>query len=113
MSNNLVTLNTVKDFLDVIHTGDDAKLQRLLDSAVQQAANYIGYSTPDAYQDFLESSENPYEPTSENPLALPESFVTGVCLLTQANYQSGSDQFTEWTDAARTVLFTLRVDLGL
>lgn len=102
----LVTLTEAKDFLDVIHSSDDTKLQLLLDGAIDEACDYIGYTTPDDYQDYLDSSENPFGDT-------PSGFKVGVLLLLQANYQAPVDDIQKLRDAAEVKLFPYRIDFGI
>jgi len=112
MANSLITLEEAKDFLDVIHSSDDSKLQMLLDGAVEEACSFINQGTPDEYEDFLASSENPYPVDSENPTGVPYSFIVGALLLLQANYQSTPDEISKLRAAAEVKLFPLRIDLG-
>lgn len=102
----LVTLETAKSFLDVFIDDDDTKLELLLDAAIDEAVRYIGYDTPDDYEEYTESSENPYGGT-------PSTFVIGALLLLQANYQASPDDVPKLRDAAEVKLMPLRINLGI
>lgn len=106
MANTLISLDTAKSFLDVLHSSDDTKLQILLDGAVEEATNYMGYDTPEDYKEFIDSSENPYGET-------PNGFVVGALLLLQANYQASPDEIPKLRDAAYVKLFQYRIDWGI
>jgi hypothetical protein len=113
MSQDLISLQDAKDFLDVFHSSDDSKIQSLLDSAVDEACLFIGYSDWSDYYDFLTSSENTYPTDSENPYGLPYAFKIGALLLAQSNYQATPDDISKLRKAAEVKLMPLRVDLGI
>lgn len=102
----LITLTTAKEFLDVIHSADDIKLQLLLDAAIDEAVRFIGYATPAAYEEYIDSTENPYG-------AVPNTFVIGALLLLQANYQAPPDDIPKLRAAAEVKLMPLRENLGI
>jgi len=102
----LVTLTQAKQYLDVIHTFDDAKLTLLLNAAIDEAIQFCGYDTAEDFEDYLDSSESIYNGT-------PDGFVMGVLLLVQGNYQSSPDDVRRLRDAAEIKLMPYRVGLGI
>lgn len=98
---SIIDLQTAKEYLDVIHSFDNAKLQRLLDGAEDEAAQYIDRP--------LEELQ-PEEPSSE--LTLPGSVVLGVMLLLQAAYQATPDDAEKLRRAAEVKLTPYRVGWG-
>ena len=98
---SIIDLQTAKEYLDVIHSFDNAKLQRLLDGAEDEAAQYINRP--------LEELQ-PEEPSSEP--TLPGSVVLGVMLLLQAAYQATPDDAEKLRRAAEVKLAPYRVGWG-
>lgn len=99
-----IDLTTAKQYLDVIHSADDAKLQMLLDGAEDEAAQYM--NRPLAEMRFEEVS-------SEQPDALPGSVVLGVMLLLQAAYQATPDDAEKLRRAAEVKLTPYRIGWGV
>ena len=100
---SIITLEIAKQYLDVIHNSDDAKLQRLLDGAEDEAAQYMNRSLADLL---------PEEVSSENPDDLPGSVVLGVMLLLQAAYQATTDDAEKLRRAAEVKLAPYRCGWG-
>lgn len=94
-----ILLATAKQYLDVVHGADDAKLQMLLDGAEDEAAQYMGR---DDLADLLTTEQ----------IDLPSSVVTGVLLLLQANYQAAPDDVPKYRRAAETQLAPYRIGWG-
>lgn len=100
---SVISLSTAKSFLDVIHNSDDTKLQMLLDSAEDEAAQYINQPLTDLL---------PEEASSENPDDLPGSVLLGVMLLLQAVYQAAPDDAEKLRRAAEIKLAPYRCGWG-
>lgn len=100
---SIITLEIAKQYLDVIHNSDDAKLQRLLDGAEDEAAQYMNRSLSDLL---------PEEVSSENPDDLPGSVLLGVMLLLQAVYQATPDDAEKLRKAAEVKLAPYRCGWG-
>lgn len=100
---SIITLEIAKQYLDVIHNSDDAKLQRLLDGAEDEAAQYMNRSLSDLF---------PEEVSSENPDDLPGSVLLGVMLLLQAAYQATPDDAEKLRRAAEVKLAPYRCGWG-
>lgn len=90
---SVILLDEVKQRLKVIHTADDADIQRAIDSAEGEITRYTGRTElptlpldyPPEYDS--SSSELPEDvPSSEDPIA-PEVF-DAVCLLVRASYEA-------------------------
>lgn len=93
-----ISLADAKEYLDVIHDGDDNKLQKLLNSAIDEAEKYINQS---ALAITPEGSD------------LPASFELGVMLLLQAAYQASPDDAEKLRKAAEVKLHPFRIGLGV
>lgn len=104
----IVTLDQAKEFLDIYHAADDVKIQALLDGSLDEAAQYLGYDNIQAFQDFLDSSDN--IGGFNNP---PESVATAVKLLLQAKYQTPVDEIQILRDCSEALLFPFRINLGV
>ena len=96
---SVIDLSAAKEYLDVIHAGDDAKLQRLLDGAEDEAAQYMGR---ESLSDLI----------SGEPAALPAAVVTAVMLLLQAVHQAPADDIPKYRAAAETKLAPYRIGWG-
>lgn len=97
-----IALSDAKDFLDVIHSSDDGKLQILLDAAEDEARAFM--NRDDLYEwDSNVSSNDP----------IPGSVKIGVLLLLQANYQATPDEADKLRKAAEIKLMPYRIDLGI
>lgn len=97
-----IALSDAKDFLDVIHSSDDSKLQILLDAAEDEARVFM--NRDDLYEwDSNVSSNDP----------IPGSVKIGVLLLLQANYQATPDEADKLRRAAEIKLMPYRIELGV
>lgn len=97
---SVIDLSIAKDYLDVIHDADDAKLQALLDGAEDEAAQYMGQTLGELVG--TESSSG----------SLPGSVLVGVMLLLQAIYQASPDDAAKLRIAAEIKLTPHRVGWG-
>ncbi len=86
-----ITLDTVKAFIQVTHDSDNARLQRMLDGAEDEALRYLeldtlprlGAACPDC------EPTSGVEPVSDADDVAPV-VVTGICILVQAVYDAGT-----------------------
>ena len=92
---SVIALADAKNFLDVIHSADDDKLQNLLDAAEDEAAKFINIDSLESYSE------------------LPFSIVIGVLFLLQANYQADVDDIPKLRAAAETKLMPYRDLMGV
>lgn len=92
---SMIALVDAKNFLDVIHSADDDKLQNLLDAAEDEAAKFINVDSLESYSE------------------LPFSIVIGVLFLLQANYQADVDDIPKLRAAAETKLMPYRYLMGV
>jgi len=92
---SFIELSRAKEFLDVIHSADDAKLQDLLNAAEDEAVQYMG-------RGLLASGETDPAP----------SVVLGVMLLLQAAYHASPNDMTTLRRAAEVKLAPHRVTWG-
>lgn len=92
----VLTLAEAKAFLDVIHDGDDAKLQLLLDGAEDEALRFLDR-----------------EDASDWAAGAPDSVKVGVLLLLQASYQAAPVEAAAFRQAAEYKLMPYRQNLGV
>ncbi|MCS6235658.1 phage gp6-like head-tail connector protein [Shewanella baltica] len=95
-----ITLEQAKQFLDVIHDEDDAKLQLLLNAAEDEACQFMGRESLTILLD---------ETTAE----LPASITMGVMILLQANYQATPEDAAKLRKAAEIKLTPYRIGWGI
>lgn len=107
---SVIELATAKQYLDVIHNGDDAKLQMLLDAAEDEAAQYMNRGLLEPYPAAaLVDGVLVLAPPLEQPFP---SVVLGVMLLLHAAYQASPDDAEKLRRAAEVKLAPHRVGLG-
>lgn len=97
---SIIDLETAKNYLEVIHSADDAKLQMLLDGAEDEAAQYMNRDLEDMI--IADSSED----------RLPPSVVVGIMLLLQAVYHATPDDADKLRAAAEVKLAPYRCGWG-
>ncbi len=102
---SVIDLETAKQFLDVIHSADDAKLQMLLDGAEREALDFMNRSE-------FGAEECSSEPPSD-PEVMPGSVRLGVLLLLQAVYQATPDDAAKLRAAAEVKLMPYRCYMGV
>ena len=95
-----ISLEQAKQFLDVIHDEDDAKLQLLLNAAEDEACQFMGGESLTILLD---------ETTAE----LPASITMGVMILLQANYQATPEDAAKLRKAAEIKLTPYRIGWGI
>ncbi|MCS6126684.1 phage gp6-like head-tail connector protein [Shewanella baltica] len=95
-----ITLEQAKQFLDVIHDEDDAKLQLLLNASEDEACQFMGRESLTILLD---------ETTAE----LPASITMGVMILLQANYQATPEDAAKLRKAAEIKLTPYRIGWGI
>lgn len=95
-----ISLEQAKQFLDVIHDEDDAKLQLLLNAAEDEACQFMGRESLTLLLD---------ETTAE----LPASITMGVMILLQANYQATPEDAAKLRKAAEIKLTPYRIGWGI
>ena len=107
---SVISLDTAKDFLDVIHSADDEKLQMLLDGVEDEAVQFMnrGLLQPHPAAILVDGVLVVAEPLDEPP----PSMVLGVMLLLQAAYQSSPDDAEKLRRAAEIKLHPFRIGLG-
>ncbi|SOE48094.1 head-tail connector protein [Orrella dioscoreae] len=107
---SVISLETAKRFLDVIHAADDAKLQMLLDGAEDEAVQYMnrGLLEPVPAAILVDGALLVAEPLD----APPDSMVLGVMLLLQASYQASPEDIPKLRAAAEVKLAPHRIGWG-
>lgn len=98
---SVISLQEAKDFLDVIHNSDDAKLAVLLDAAEDEAREFMNRADLDEWDSDVTSDP------------VPGSVVIGVLLLLQANYQATPDDAEKLRMAAEVKLMPYRLEMGV
>lgn len=99
---SVITLCEAKSFLDVIHSGDDDKLQLLLEAAEDEAKQYLN-------RDNLEE----WDSTNEGVDLVPGSVLIGILLLLQSNYQSTPEEMEQLRKVAEMKLTPYRLEMGV
>lgn len=103
---SLISIETAKKYLNVIHDADDETLQLLLDGAEDEAADFIDRPLSELLPEPLS------EETSETGNSLPSGFIAGVLLLLQASYQSSPADAEKLRKNAETKLTPYRIGWG-
>jgi len=107
-----VDLASVKRFLRVDHTADDALLQELLDSAESQALSFLNADSFDhvtsIFATYFESSSG----SSSEP-SPPPDVLTAIKHLVRADYEAASaSEAADIRTLAERMLFPYRMELG-
>ena len=97
-----ITLSEAKSFLDVIHSGDDAKLQLLLDAAEDEVKQYLNRSDLEEWDSTISSTD-----------PVPASIKIGVLLLLQSNYQATPEEMEQLRKVAEMKLTPYRLEMGV
>ncbi|MFW8567066.1 head-tail connector protein [Orrella sp. 11846] len=97
----MIDLVVAKEFLDVIHNADDAKLQMLLDGVIDEACQFMGIDSLDEIESSAPSSGT-----------IPASITLGVMLLLQAVYQASPEDAEILRRAAEVKLTPYRTGWG-
>lgn len=95
----MVTLQQAKDFLNVFHDADDAKLAVLLAGAKDEAWQVMNRDESDSIDYW--------------PDGAPASVTLGVLLLVQAMYQASPDDADTLRKAAEIKLWPYRICIGV
>lgn len=103
---SIILLAEAKRYLDVIHNGDDDKLQSLLDGAEAEALNFMDRTS---FGELCPCDSN-FESESEG--MLPD-VKTGVLVLLQAVYQASPADAEQLRNVAETKLMPYRCRLGV
>lgn len=108
-----VTITIVKQWLRVIHTADDALIQRLIDQAEDEALRFLNRKLPPTLPaDFPDECSSEQVPSSDDPVAA--SFEKAVCILVQASYeQPDPDKAARMRQNAEVVLMPYRRGMGV
>jgi hypothetical protein len=107
----VIALATVKAYLRVSHTSDDALLQTLLDGAEDEALRYMNRSElPGLPYDLPEDSSS--EPDVDTETGVAPSVVIGVALLVAADYEAAPEERETLRKAAETKLTPYRTEMG-
>lgn len=99
---SVITLEEAKSFLDVIHNGDDEKLQLLLEGAEDEVKQYLNRINLDEWE----------AATSSNGF-IPASVLIGILLLLQSNYQATPEEMEQLRKVAEMKLTPYRLEMGV
>ena len=109
---SVIALATIKSYLRVTHSADDALLQVLLDAAEDEALRYMNRSELPGLPYSLPEDSSSEEDIDTEPAVAP-SVVVGVALLVRAQYdETEADKMSVWRKAAETVLQPYRTEMG-
>ena len=117
---SVTPLADIKLALRIIGSSDDVFLQRLTDSAEDEALRFLNRTelptlpmdNPGSYDsdgNAILSSED--IPTSEDPVAA--SIFTAIVCLVKADYEAGPDDAQKLRRAAETKLYPYRILIGV
>lgn len=112
-----VTVEEVKSYFPLIHSADDALLQKLIDAAEDEACRFMNrtnLATLPLEYPADSSSAGAYSeetPSSEDPIA--PSVRMGVYLLVKANYRSDPADHAKYRAAAEVLLMPYRRAIGV
>lgn len=110
-----ITLNDVKNYLDVIHNADDDKLQMLLDAAEDEALQFLDRDNLTDWGPCCAEAVSESESVSE--ASMPASVRLAILILVQASYQAGPGQMRheaeQLRDIAEKKLYPYRCRLGV
>jgi hypothetical protein len=108
-----VLLSNVKAWLRVVHSANDALIQRLIDQAEDEALRFLGRTqVPTLPVDAPGECSSEQIPSSDDPPAA--SFEKAVCILVQAAYEEPEpDKAARMRQNAETVLMPYRIGLGV
>lgn len=102
---SVINLVVAKNYLDVIHDADDSKLQLLLDSAEDEALQFLDRDNLTDWDSCCS------EPSSET--AMPASVQLGILILLQGAYQASPQDQEQLRKVAETKLMPYRCRLGV
>lgn len=103
---SVIALDDAKKFLRVIHAADDELIQQLLDSAEDEALQFMDR---DNFGDICPCDSN----SESEPEVMPSSVRLGVYLLLQGAYQARPEEIDDYRNAAEIKLMPYRCNLGV
>lgn len=109
---SLITLAEAKNFLNVIHSGDDSKIQMLLDGAEDEALQFMNRDSFDELCECDSESASSSEPSSEGGL-MPASVKSVILFLLEAAYEGTPQDMENVRQVAETKLMPYRCRLGV
>jgi len=95
-----IPLEELKDFLNVTHASDDAKLRVLLNAAEDEALRFMNRTT---FGEICEESSL----FDADTATIPDSVVTAVYFLVSAMYDAQPDHFQIFRKAAERMMMPL------
>lgn len=101
-----IDLSEVKDFLNVIHTSDDTKLQLLLNGAEQQALDFMNRNS---FAEICEEDSNFDSDTAR----MPDNVRVGIYFIVQAMYHATPDDNAVLMRAAEALIMPYRCEMGI
>ncbi|QEY18910.1 phage gp6-like head-tail connector protein [Cellvibrio sp. KY-GH-1] len=105
-----VSLQQVKNYLDVIHDGDDEKLQLLLDAASDEAMNFMDRTNLEYWGAGSCCDSVDISTLSRD---MPPSVKLGILILVQAAYQASPVDQEQLRKVAEVKLMPHRCRLGV
>lgn len=118
----LIELELVKDFLNVYHSADDAKLELILEGAINEAEQIINRQIkfvppnggiPNQYQVYFEPEYVQADYYEDQLSGVIAGVKMGVLLLAQAMYYATPDDAVRLRKAAEIKLWPYRYGLGV
>jgi len=106
-----IPLSEAKDFLGVIHSHDDVKIQLLLQGAEAEALQFLNLAAFTSLP--CESSSSSSSSSEPVDAGMTLDVRTGVLFLLQSAYQASPDDRVKLRKAAETLLMPRRCGLGV
>lgn len=104
---SVIPLEDAKEYLNVIHSFDDQKLQGLLDGALREGLELMNRCS---YVEFAPESSG--GDSDYGKYGMPASVRTGVLFLLEASYQVNPDNAIKLREAGYRLLWQFRIKLG-
>lgn len=105
-----LSLESVKEYLRVIHNDDDNMLQELLDSAESEVLSFLN---ADSFESVLAHFSVAFS-TSSSESVLPPDIATQIKILVKADYEEQDPaKVAQWRDLVERRLFPYRMELGV
>lgn len=101
-----ILLSEVKDYLDVIGSAEDAKLQILLDAAEKRSLDFMNRTS---FAELCETDSNYDSDTA----TMPDPVRVGVYMLVQSMYQAAPDDIPKFEMAAERLFMPYRCLMGI
>lgn len=106
-----LTLDSLKDYLRIIHDADDAMLQDLLDGAESEV---LAFLNAESFEIVKNNFSVIYQSSSSSELELPPDIYSCIKILVRSDYEeSDPSKAKAWREHVERRLFPYRLELGV